>query len=262
MFLYAKEHMKNHMIAERRRIENAYLRVAIVEKSGFEVVNSDLMEMINKSAVYLAVKDYLNSTESNDVTLTDDYWKTDIRGMRRLIDIIPDADINIYMYVDSALVERAKKNLYEAYRVSVSAYELINNYMWDDDEAVFKVDRVLLRDDYRYYIRVYKDGSGVIAIKKIDERNYKVFFFLLEGETKECFFSMLENRLTMILSKKPHYVSEDDRWGCIPIRVEYCVDNSTLKAYEIRDNFFFYYKENENEELSFLIKHTLIGDLL
>lgn len=245
-----REYMRDFIVAERRRIEDSFLRVTLAEKTGNESIDPVLLSMISKTTSYLALKEYLVTTSNRKVIISDDIWDTSDHGMEWLLDIIPAKDIEVYLFVDSSRIDDVKACLNKSYDSLTSLNHYAWKWQWYEDNYIFKADFFSFHKSFEYDLRVFEDGNGVIVIF---DKQIKILFFEL-GTYCDMFVQAVEEKIDNIITKPPYMVYEDDRWGQIPIRVEYNVFRKypeieqRLKPYEKIDNFAYCYKESENKE--------------
>lgn len=238
-----------------KRIMNAYLSIDVRPKTGYEAIPKKLQKALSKKSLSHSLREFIEENEIEDVILTDDLVVlNDEEDYRSLLNAIEGKDVQVHLMVSYEKVPEVERTLEKVVKDYLRIFYLLK-WRFSDRSYVIELTK-RLPDWTEYVVRLYEDGSGVMAYNGLGQ--LVTHYFKIADSVRDQLILDASEKMDEIVAH-PSSVEEDDRWYS-SVNLKYNIEWKYPKAYADAKKYVKYETtvycedERESEEVQRLLK--------
>lgn len=215
----------------------AYIMIDVAEKNGQESLSEELEKALKNSPKFLALSHYLDEASSEEVWLTDDSYNIeDAWDSAFMLEAVRGKNIYIHYRAAADRVDKIKQLLEKAIEEKTKENSLLFEWAKEDDEYILHIMKRVI-PEYKYILRLYQDGNGVIIYES--KCNSEIKYFRIKEDLRKNIVSRVSEKVDYIVSH-PEEVHEDDRYFGCPVHCRYGLKWKYNNAYDMLSDYMIY----------------------
>lgn len=214
---------------EQEKVWDAYLSIDVSAKDGSEKVLELLMNKLDKTTQFLALKEYFAECGEKVVCLTDDVITlNEQHDLYTVLHAILGENVDIHLKVTTDKIDDVEKYLEMTAQEEASKIWAIIKWKYIDDGYMIQLEKRVSGLE-EHIIRLYPDGIGVVV--NIVDEGYKASYFIVPGQWMNTYRPVIKRKVESLISK-PQFYSEDDRYQSFPVVLWYGAMSVDTNAYD------------------------------